>query len=299
MILVEIFPSLFTRKNSGTVDITDGSTVKSVAFTLKDDAFIVDPYGFIALVYLTGSENKLKSGKYVFNNLSNAFQIINELRKGGVPEEITVTIPEGYTVKDISKKLFDAGIALDESQFVTNALPYEGYLFPDTYKFLKESSSSEIIDKMKKRFNEMLPDNFELLAKNKGLTLKEAIILASIVEREVQRDKDRPLAASVFLNRLHIRMLLQADSTILYVLSEHKEWFSPEDYQIDSPYNTYKYAGLPPAPISNPGIKSIESVINAPETGYYYFMTKPDGEAVFEKTLEEHDRDIAKYYGQY
>jgi UPF0755 protein len=297
IISVEFFPHLFIRPASFNIEIDDGATTKSIAFALKQKGFIIDPYGFSFFVYITGGEGKLKSGVYKLENISNTFGLINELKKGGLPKEITVTIPEGYAVTDISKKLFEAHVINDEGSFVKEAHKFEGYLFPDTYRFFIGSSNSQVIDKMKARFYEVLPADFAARAKSKGLSESNAIVLASIIEREVYLDKDRPLAVSVFLNRLKIGMPLQADSTIFYILPSPKESLSADDFKIDSPYNTYKYAGLPPAPISNPGLKSIEAITNAPETPYYYFITKPDGEAIFEKTLEEHNRDIAKYYG--
>lgn len=297
VVTVEAFPLAIIEPSSLTIDISNGATTKSIALSLRESGFVIDPYGFSLLVYLTGSEGKLKSGIYNLSNVRNAFELIEELKKGGLPKEVTLTLPEGLTVKDIAKKLFDAGVINNEAGFIKEAQQYEGYLFPDTYRFLVGSSNAEVIDKMKARFDEVLPRDFAKLAQEKGLSQKQAITLASIIEREVFLDKDRPLAASVFLNRIKIGMPLQSDATIFYILPSPKDSLSPGDFQIDSPYNTYKYAGLPPGPISNPGLKSIEAVIDAPATSYYYFITKPDGEAIFEVTLEEHNRDVAKYYG--
>jgi len=289
---------LFTGKSEGALIVSKNALVKDIATSLKENNFILDPIGFSFIVRLKGEEKNLRSGQYYLSDVHTVFDIIDTLKKGVFPEEIKVTIPEGFTVKDIAEKLYKKGVIENKNLFIEDAQRYEGYLFPDTYMFTENMESSDVIKKMRKRFIEMLPKNMEEKAKEKKLTLEQIVILASIVERETRFDEDRPLAASVFLNRLAAGMKLDADSTIVYILPEHKEWLSKEDYEIDSPYNTYKYAGLPPGPICNPGVKSIIAVVSAPATDYYYFMTKPDGKAIFERTLEEHNRDIAKYYGR-
>jgi UPF0755 protein len=242
-------------------------------------------------------DSKLKSGIYDLAPVKNMKELLDVLSKGGRPLEIKVTIPEGFTTMDIADRLYSSKIVKDKDTFYKYIKPFEGYLFPDTYNFYEDMPFEAIVKKFTDRFNEVLPKNYDELVKTKGLTKKEAIILASIVEKEAKFDEDRPLVASVFLNRLAIGMPLQADSTILYALGTHKEWLSKEDYQIDSPYNTYKYAGLPPTPICNPGLKSIMAIPDAPKTDYYYFMTTPDGKAIFSKTLSEHEANLRKYYG--
>ena len=288
---------LITGKYAGTLSIPKDNTTKYIALLLKKDSFILDPVGFSLIVRLKGDEKALKSGEYNLKNIHTVFDIIDTLKKGVLPEEIKVTIPEGFTVKDIAKRLYEKGVIKDKNLFIKDAKPYEGYLFPDTYMFINNMKDADIINKMKTRFKEVLPKDIEEKVKEKGLTLREVVILASIVEKEARFDQDRPLVASVFLNRLKIGMKLEADSTIVYLLPEHKQELSEKDMEIDSPYNTYKYKGLPPGPICNPGLKSILAVLNAPHTDYYYFITTPEGKGVFEETLQEHNRDIAKYYG--
>ena len=297
MFTVEAYPQFITGVHSASFVIGKNASAFDIAQILKSKRLIIDPFGFVLMVRYNNADKNLKSGKYNLENVYSTFDIISLLEKGTIPEQIKVTIPEGFTVVDIAGKLYKNGIINDKESFIKKALPFEGYLFPDTYFFLKGESTEEIIKTMKSRFNEVLPHDFAEKAKQKGLTEKEALILASIVEKEAKLDKDRPLVASVFLNRLKVNMPLQSDATINYVLKDKKLWLSEKDLAIDSPYNTYKYQGLPPGPICNPGLKSLIAVVNAPETDYYYFLSKPDGETLFEKTLEEHNRDIAKYYG--
>jgi len=297
IVFVEIYPGLITGKSEGELDIPENVTVRNIGTLLKGNDFILDPIGFSIIVKIKGEEKNLKSGQYYLTDIHNIFDIIDILKQGVLPEDIKVTIPEGFTVRDIAERLYEKNVIEDKELFIKEAEQFEGYLFPDTYSFTEKMMNRDVINRFGERFLEILPANINEKATGKGLTLEQVIILASIVEKEVRLDEDRPLAASVFLNRMCIGMPLQADSTIVYILPDHKQWLSEEDYDIDSPYNTYKYIGLPPMPICNPGIKSIIAVLDAPDTNYYYFITTPEGKAIFERTLEEHNRDLAKYYG--
>ncbi len=294
---IEFFPTVITGVNSVGFSVPKNSSVGEIAEILRSKKVIIDPFGFTLIVRALKSDRNLKSGNYRISRVKNVFEIISVLEEGVPQKQVKVTIPEGFTVYDIARRLKENGIIANENDFIEKAKQFEGYLFPDTYFFYKGESPEKIIGAMKSRFYEVLPGNYEEMAKKKGLTLKEAVILASIVEKEAKFDKDRPLVASVFLNRLKIGMPLQSDATVNYALKSNKLWLSQKDLDVDSPYNTYKYVGLPPGPICNPGLKSLLAVVNAPKTDYYYFLTKPDGEAVFERTLEEHNRNIRKYYG--
>jgi UPF0755 protein len=256
-VFVEIYPGSITGKSEGLLDIPENVTVKKIGTLLKENGFILDPVGFSIIVKIKGEERNLKSGQYYITGVRSIFDIIDTLKQGVLPEDIKVTIPEGFNVRDIAERLYEKNVIEDKESFIKEAGQYEGYLFPDTYLFTEKMTNSDVINRFGERFLEVLPDGINEKAAEKGLTLEQVIILASIVEKEVRFDEDRPLAASVFLNRMCVGMLLQADSTIVYVLPEHKQWLSDEDYDIDSPYNTYKYAGLPPMPICNPGIKSV------------------------------------------
>ena len=278
-------------------NVPKGSSVRDIGKILEEHRLIIDNMSFPFIVRLLHYDKNLKSGQYQISNVRSVFRLLEILNKGVAPEQIKVTIPEGFTVDDIAKVLYQKGVIKDSNEFISKAQKYEGFLFPDTYFFLKGESIESIIEKMKNQFYKVLPEDYEERAKKKGLTLYQAVILASIVEKEAKFDEDRPLVASVFLNRLKIGMPLQSDATINYVLSNKKLWLTDKDLKIDSPYNTYMHTGLPPTPICNPGLKSLLAVVVAPKTNYYYFLTTESGKAVFERTLEEHNRDIRKYYG--
>lgn len=297
LILFSFFEPFFVFKEPKVVEIENGESLQSIANKLTINRIILEPYSFIFFARVLSYDSKLKSGIYELQNTPTIYGLLVMLSKGGKPKEISITIPEGFTSKDIAERLYSKHIISDMDKFYNYIKKDEGYLFPDTYNFYEGMPYDEIVKKFKDRFYEVVPKNYGELAKAKGLTEYQALILASIVEKEAKLDEDRPIVASVFLNRLKIDMPLQADSTILYALSTHKEWLSKEDYNIDSPYNTYKYKGLPPTPICNPGIKSIMAVVEAPQTPYYYFMTTPDGKAIFSKTLSEHEANLRKYYG--
>ncbi|MGB9855379.1 MAG: endolytic transglycosylase MltG [Caldisericum exile] len=294
---LSFFEPFLVFKNAKILELDKGCTTRDIAFILKDKGVIWEPYSFIFWSKVLNYDSKLKSGIYDLKPVSNMSELLLALSKGGRPKELTITIPEGFTSMDIAERLYNNGIVRDKDLFLKYIKPYEGYLFPDTYNFYEDMQYETILKKFLDRFNEVVPQNYGELAKKKGLTKKQAIILASLVEKEAKFNEDRPIVASVFLNRLAIGMPLQADSTILYALGIHKEWLTKEDYQIDSPYNTYKYVGLPPTPICNPGLKSIIAVVEAPKTDYYYFMTTPEGKAIFSKTLAEHEANLRKYYG--
>jgi UPF0755 protein len=296
--LFSIFEPFFIFKAQKTIEIEEGLTTKEIASVLKDNGILFESYSFIFWANVSGNDGKLKSGIYDLPPVNNVFALFDLLSKGGRPKEIQITIPEGFTAKDIAERLYENGIVEDETGCYNYLKPFEGYLYPDTYNFYLKMSFGDIVSKMRSRFYEVVPADYTGLAKKKNLTFGDAIILASIVEKEAKFDADRPLVASVFLNRIATGMPLQADSTILYALGVHKEWLSPEDYEVDSPYNTYKNTSLPPTPIWNPGIKSIMAVVEATKTDYYYFMTTPEGKAVFAKTLAEHEANLRKYYGR-
>lgn len=200
-------------------------------------------------------------------------------------KETKITIPEGWTVKQIDDYLAEKQI-LSKGDFLAVAKEKEGYLFPDTYFLSEKPDASEIVKKME--------DNFQ--QKTAGLNLtKDDLILASIVEKEVTTDEDRKTAAGVFKNRLKYNMALESCATINYVLGGNKKILSREDLLTASPYNTYLHKGLPPGPIGNPGLAAINAALNPATTDYFYFLTGNDGKTYFAKTKTEQDQNKLKY----
>lgn len=240
----------------------------------------------------------LREGRYVLKGLGGMEALYQKFVSGS-PLMARVTFPEGYTVRQMAARLEEqAGIAADE--FLKAARDdqgtlLEGQLFPDTYEFLYAGDATEVIARMLGRFADMIPSDWGSQAAKRGLTGGELVTVASIVEREARYDADRPLVASVIFNRLAEKMPLQMDATLGYVLPSHDGFYSYEELKDDSPYNTYVRLGLPPTPICNPGLASLDAAAHAPASTYYYFLAKPDGHCVFARTFAEHTRNMRLY----
>ena len=215
------------------------------------------------------------------------------------PLTVRVTFPEGYTIAQMALRLGEqAGIAPEDftaAAVDARGMTLEGHLFPDTYDILYAGQPSVVVARMRSRLEEVLPSDWSAAAARYGLTTDQLLTVASIVEREAKFDADRPLVASVIYNRLRAGMLLQMDATLGYVLDSHDGFYTWDELKFDSPYNTYVHAGLPPTPICNPGLASLEAAAHAPQTSYLYFLAKPDGHCVFARTYAEHARNMRLY----
>ena len=268
---------------------------KAVGDLLFKNGLISHPYLFRIALRLYGKDRNIKAGKYILRDDMSLYEIIDTLVKGkGVLEE--VTIPEGLTSSQIADIFYKKGIIKDPERFleIVKKKGLEGYLFPDTYYVPMNYDEEKLIDMMTKRFWQKVPEDFREKAKALGLSEKEVIILASLVEKEAKYPEDRPKIASVFLNRLKKGMKLESCATIQYILGTPKPNLTYEDLKIPSPYNTYLHKGLPPGPICNPGEASILSVLNPAKTDYLYFVVGKDGKHLFAKTYKEHLKNKKK-----
>jgi len=207
--------------------------------------------------------------------------------------DIEVTIIEGETVRDINTKLHELGV-LRDGEAIQKEL--EGYLFPDTYRFFAQSSAEDVVEKMRAHFVEKT--GYELPLTDEQ---KEVLIMASLIEKEVPRSDDRFLVSGILWKRFSIDMPLQIDATVCYAKYETSVGCTPlkrSDFSVDSRFNTYKYFGLPPAPISNPGLTAIEAALNPKKSEYWYYLSDPDTKrTVFAATLDEHNDNRAIYLG--
>ncbi len=227
-------------------------------------------------------------------------------------DTVTLTIPEGFEVREIVTRLFKNELIASENEFYSalkefsfttnqgetisgNAANLSGFLFPDTYIISQSANSEEIIRMMTDNFQKKWTDEYQHKAKKLGMTMEEVITLASIVEREARKEEDFPMVAAVFHNRLKAGKRLESCATVQYILEERKPVLSVSDTKIDSPYNTYQNAGLPPAPISSPGILAIEATLNPANHDYLYFFTDKNGDNHYAKTYEEHNALINQY----
>ncbi|PJA83305.1 MAG: endolytic transglycosylase MltG, partial [Candidatus Nealsonbacteria bacterium CG_4_9_14_3_um_filter_37_29] len=198
--------------------------------------------------------------------------------------KIVVTIPEGFTVKQIEERL---GLKLPGENL-------EGFLFPDTYQFPPRVSGAEVVKKMRDNFDKKFTP-YRNEVSGAGLTPFEIITMASLLEKEVKTKEDKELVSGILWKRLENKIPLQIDATITYITGQKTTKISKEETQIDSPYNTYKYLGLPKGPICNPGLESILAAIYPKDSDYWYYLSTPEGETTFSKTLEEHNYAKSKY----
>lgn len=289
-------------------EIKRGMTAKAVGQNLKKEGLIKNSMVFLIYAKINGLDTKFKSGHYRLNYAMSLPEMVDKFVKGEVDLK-KITIPEGLTLEKIAE-VFESNELASKEEFLSYAVPslfedkypflralpegatLEGFLFPDTYFFPKDSPVSLYIDAMINRFHEVYYKNEEFLEKEKklGLNTYQVITLASIVEREAKLNDERPIIAAVFLNRLKKGMPLQSCATVEYVLKEHKEVLTLEDLKVESPYNTYIHEGLPPGPISSPGVESIKAVLNPADVDYLYFVANKDGSHTFNRTYEEHLR---------
>ena len=282
------------------VTIPRGASASRVARILAQQGVIRSPLGFRMQVRITGKASKLKPGAYQLDTGMTPLKIIAILSSG---ETIArwVTIPEGFTVRQIAKRLASQGL-VDEDRFLQLALnggssfrtsfshpaSLEGYLFPDTYLVPPGGTEEDVINEMLVAFDKKVVRVLSSDIAGSNLSLQQIVTLASLIEREARVPKDRRLVAAVLRNRLAKGMRLQCDATVLYSLGEHKDRVLYRDLEVDSPYNTYRHAGLPPGPIASPGFACIEAALHPADADYLYYVARPDGSHIFSRTLEEH-----------
>lgn len=289
--------------------ITKGTSGVQVGNTLFKEGLIKSPLAFKIYIQVRGYAARIQAGEYEIAQNLTLGQVVKLLLEG--PSEIWVTVPEGLRREEIPEKFIEAfGLSATDSQLFQDAFldaskGSEGYLFPDTYLVPKDITGEAVYKLMRNTFASKLPEGFEQLASDLGYSTDQLVILASIIERETKTADERPVVAGIYFNRLKIGMGLQADATVQYAVGSLNcsmqnacNWWkvpTRNDLTIDSPYNTYKYSGLPPAPISNPGETSLAAVVNPESTNYLYYIHDTSGNIYYAQTLEEHNSNVAKY----
>ncbi len=291
-----------------TLYVPKGATLQAIARKLEEKGLIRNRTFFILASKILLSDRKIMAGEYIFPEDTNVFGIISSFKEGKVYFK-RVTIPAGYTVEQIGRLLERDGI-VSKTEFLTavkdrdlikllgvediNSL--EGFLYPDTYYFLKDEDARDIVKKMIGRFKHVFTPQMAMRAIELNMSIKNIITLASIVEKEAAIDRERPIIAAVFYNRLKRNMPLQSDPTVIYALGNRfRGNLKKVHLLIRSPYNTYKKRGLPPGPICSPSIKSIKAVLYPANVDYLYFVSKNNGTHYFSRTLREHNRAVYKY----
>lgn len=298
------------------VTIQEGASVDEIAQALEEQGIITSPFFF--KVYTKLSDSVLQAGTFELQPGMSLRSVVQELGYGKA-EEIQVTIPEGYTLAQIGEVIVEAMPEIETADWeavvsadgrrvlpedeILSGIPIdqglEGYLFPDTYRFRSDATAAIVVETMVLTLKRRLAENDVTIPRNLifegGLTFHEMITLASIVEREVRTPEDMKLVAGIFYTRMKIGMALQADSTVNYITGKSDTSVSLEDSRIDSPYNTYQNLGLPPGPISNPGMNAILAVLNPAGSDYLYFLTTGDGEVIYAKSFDEHIANKYQY----
>jgi len=283
--------------------VAQGDGVFDIGPKLQKENLISHSRWFVLYVLLKGWGARLQAGQYELSASQNIPLIAAKIANGQTIKEqtdIEITIPEGFSVKQIDQRLATAGL-IKPAELINfdiaklDILGLEGYLFPDTYKFSKNTTVEQIVQKMLANFDKKLDEDLKAQITKQGRTIYDIIIMASLLEKEVRTEQERRIAAGIFWQRIKDSYPLQSCATIAYILNIDKWRYSVQDTKIKSRYNTYQNLGLPPTPICNPGLVSIKAAIYPQQTNYYFFLSKPDGQTVFSKTLDEHNQNIVKY----
>lgn len=289
------------------VVVERGASFRMVARNLYEAGLVRDVDNFMFAARLMRASRRTKAGEYEFSPGMAPIDILRMLVKGEI-KSYPATIPEGYSLREIAGVLKEAGLIEHEAAFIERAsdptfiaalgfeaASLEGYLFPDTYAFTKAMGVDEIISMMTARFKAVYAKEFESAAREKGMTLKKVVTLASIIEKETGAGEERPLISAVFHNRLKQRIRLQSDPTVIYGIKDFDGNLTKKHLQTRTKYNTYKFHGLPPGPIANPGAAAIEAAINPAPEDYLYFVSRGDGTHYFSKNLREHNNAVNRY----
>lgn len=297
LIFIIIFKiSVVAPKNFPIGDVAtiySGDSLKVIGDKLQAENVIKSEFIFRTVVIILGGERKIIAGDYLLDKRENAITIANRLVKGAFHlEAVKVTIPEGWNVFKMSDYLSSKLVKFDKSEFLKLAMKEEGYLFPDTYFVSATIKPGEIIKMMRDNFDQKISTINEIKTFLKPL--KDVVIMASILEGEAL-PQDRRIVAGILWRRISLGMPLQVDSTFKYINGKDSYNLTLDDLKINSPYNTYLYKGLPPGPISNPGIDAIISAVTPITTKYLYFLTEKDGTIHYAKTFEEHKKNRELY----
>ncbi len=309
---INLRPSTDTTNIIFIIDQGDG--VNKISEKLFQAGLIKSKFAFETSTWFWGKEDKFIAGRYNLNKGMTIRELTRYLTTTATPRERDITIIEGWNTKQIADYLEKEGIVsgTDFLNYVSKVNPelksdyqfledldinesLEGYLFPDTYRIFNKATTSEIVGKMLANFDKKLTTELREEIARQGKTIEEVITLASIVEKEVATGEDQKIVAGIFEKRLRDNYPLQSDASVNYITGKGLVQPTREDTQIDNPHNTYKYVGLPPGPICNPGISSIMAVIYPNQTPYYYFLTTPDGQVIYSKTYSEHLANKGKY----
>ncbi len=278
-----------------TIHIPKNISLSRVSTILYQKNVILSPFLFKAIAIVFHDRGRMSAGDYLFKEPANVWTVASRLASGDQGlSRIRITIPEGSTARDITWILLKNIPGFNAPYFAKISASSEGYLFPDTYFFYPNSTPEEIMKSLRETFTDHL-DDFSSSIKLSGRKFEDIITMASIVEKEAANTTDRAIIAGILWKRLDMGMPLQVDVPLVYITSNTSGYVSLDDTKIDSPYNTYKYAGLPRGPISNPGLDSLKAVLNPTKTNYLYYLSDKSGKMHYAVDHEGHVVNREKY----
>jgi len=295
------------------VDVPSGLGPQAIGRLLVRAGVVQDVTTWRLAVWRSGEATTLKAGEYRFAGPMTPAAVVDRIARGDVYLR-SITFPEGLTIRQMAKIYEEAGFgpapafaaaARDAGAAAAldpHATTLEGYLFPDTYALPRRASAIDLVRRMVSRFESVMTDEWRQAGAARGLTVREVVTLASLVEKETARPDERPLVAAVYYNRLEKGIGLQCDPTVIYALELRGRFngnLTRADLSVDSPYNTYRYRGLPPGPIASPGRASLQAAVQPAAVDYLYFVSRNDGSHAFSSSLAEHNRNVSKYQVEY
>lgn len=291
------------------VEIPAGSGPAAIGRRMAEAGVVRDELGFRVALWRSGQARRLKAGEYRFDRAMSPREVIDKLARGDVYLR-PITFPEGLTIRQMSQIYERQGFgpaasfarAAQNASLISDIDPeaedLEGYLFPDTYTLPRRASAEALVERMVTAFRDVLTAELVERAAARGLSVRQLVSLAALVEKETAKPGERPLVAAVYSNRLRLGMPMQADPTVIYALERAGTYdgnIRRENLRFDSPYNTYRYPGLPPGPIASPGRESLVAAANPADVPYVYFVSRNDGSHVFSTSLDEHNRAVLEY----
>ena len=295
------------------VEIAPGTSPQGMGRALAAGGVVQSPLAFRLAVWMEGAGRRLQAGEYRFDAPMTPRDVVEKIVRGDVFLR-PVTFREGLTIRQMAAIFEERGFGA-AAEFVKaasnpeaikeldpEARDLEGYLFPDTYTLPRRTTAGELVARMVARFEKAFTPEIRQGAATRGLSARELVTLASLVEKETASADERPLVAAVYTNRLKVGMGMQCDPTVIYALERAGRYtgnLTRADLQFDSPYNTYRYAGLPPGPIAAPGQASLEAAARPADVTYIYFVSRNDGTHAFATTLDEHNRNVLEYQVRY
>lgn len=301
------------ESNEQFVDIPAGAGSVAIGDRLIGAGVIRDRTTYRTAVWMSGKGRQLKAGEYRFDAAMTPFEVIDKIARGDV-YVVDVTFREGLTMAEMAK-IYEAEGLGDAAAFMQAAKDpapireldpaaqdLEGYLFPETYALPRKADAAKLVRQMVAAFLHAFPPELREAAARDKMTPRQVVTLGSIVEKETAKAEERPMVAAVYRNRLRIGMPLQCDPTVIYALQRAGTFtgnLRRDDLMYDSPYNTYRYPGLPPGPIASPGKASLEAAARPADVDFVYFVSRNDGSHEFARTLEEHNRNVQKYQIQF